>query len=110
RRMPWRIPRSLVRAALCATLRKVSSPSIKCMQDRKAGESPGSSVMPRLLVALAFGAACFAQESAKPAAPAYVGSEICQSCHEDIAKAFGKNPHQVLEINPKRGWKEKGCE
>ena len=50
---------------------------------------------------------------AQPAAnkPAdYVGSETCQACHEDIAKAFQKNPHATVETNKKRGWDGKACE
>src|SRR5579864_4692652 len=27
----------------------------------------------------------------------FVGSEACQMCHEDIFKAFQKNPHAVVE-------------
>jgi DmsE family decaheme c-type cytochrome len=50
---------------------------------------------------------------AQPAAnkPAeFVGSETCQACHEDISKAFQKNPHYVVETNKKRGWDGKACE
>ncbi len=51
----------------------------------------------------------------KPAAPAakageYAGSEVCMGCHEDIAKAFQKNPHSVLDKFAKRGWQGKVCE
>jgi DmsE family decaheme c-type cytochrome len=50
-------------------------------------------------------------EEAKPAAAtAYAGSEACQMCHEEIAKAFEKNPHYALERVPARGWKGKVCE
>jgi DmsE family decaheme c-type cytochrome len=57
-----------------------------------------------------------AQKSAKKAAepapqavtpPAYVGSDHCQPCHEDIFNAFLKNPHHVLA---KASWKGKECE
>jgi DmsE family decaheme c-type cytochrome len=55
---------------------------------------------------------------AAPAAPAtdnkpaeYVGSDTCQGCHEDIFKAFQKNPHHLLETDVKqRGWEGKACE
>src|SRR5713226_256134 len=30
-------------------------------------------------------------------AATYVGSETCQVCHEDIHKAFQKNPHIAVE-------------
>ena len=28
---------------------------------------------------------------------AYVGSEVCQACHEDIFNAIQKSPHQAIE-------------
>ena len=31
----------------------------------------------------------------------YVGSETCQTCHEDIFNAFQKNPHHLAESDPK---------
>src|SRR4051794_38394669 len=40
----------------------------------------------------------------------YVGSEVCQGCHEDIFKGFQKNKHHVVEIDKGRGWAEKACE
>lgn len=49
-------------------------------------------------------------EEAKPAGPAtYVGSEVCQACHEDIFKSLQKNPHHVVETSNK-AWKGKACE
>ena len=71
-------------------------------------------LMPALLLA-----PLFAQEPAKPAAerpkagdakPTYVNSETCQACHEDIFKAFTKNPHYRLETDKKRKWEQKACE
>ncbi len=47
-------------------------------------------------------------EDKKP--PEYIGSEMCGSCHEDIAKAFLKNPHEVVETDKKRGFATKACE
>lgn len=47
-------------------------------------------------------------ESNKPAE--YVGSEVCQTCHEDIYKAFQKNPHHQVETDKKRGWENRACE
>src|ERR1051326_1514970 len=36
--------------------------------------------------------------AAEPSKPAeYVGSEVCQACHEDIFNAFLRNPHHVVE-------------
>ena len=46
------------------------------------------------------------QESPSPRA----GSEACQACHEDISNAFAKNPHHVVEADPRRGWKGQACE
>jgi DmsE family decaheme c-type cytochrome len=40
----------------------------------------------------------------------YVTSATCSSCHEDLLKQFARNPHQVLEIQPKKGWQERSCE
>jgi DmsE family decaheme c-type cytochrome len=57
-----------------------------------------------------------ARSAAAPAAPAapekpeFVGSETCQTCHEDLYNAFLKSPHHTVEINAKRGFKGKGCE
>jgi DmsE family decaheme c-type cytochrome len=60
-----------------------------------------------------------APAAAKPAAPVastekatYVGSEVCMSCHEDIGKAFAKNPHEAVETGSvkKYGFKGQACE
>lgn len=40
----------------------------------------------------------------------YAGSETCAVCHEDIAKAFAKNPHTLLEKDKRRGWAARSCE
>jgi DmsE family decaheme c-type cytochrome len=42
--------------------------------------------------------------------PAYVGSETCQPCHEDIYNAFQKNPHKLVDTQKRRGWEAKACE
>jgi DmsE family decaheme c-type cytochrome len=53
-----------------------------------------------------------AQPPASPAAkaPSYVGSEACQVCHDDVFKAFQKNPHLRVEKDKKRGWEGRVCE
>src|SRR5579872_244988 len=55
-----------------------------------------------------------AQAAATPAPdnkPAeYIGSEMCGSCHEDISKAFAKNPHHEVESDKHRGFETKACE
>jgi DmsE family decaheme c-type cytochrome len=60
-----------------------------------------------LTVALA-GSLRAAQQT--PAKPDYIGSEMCAACHEDISKAFSKNPHAVLETDKRRGWETRSCE
>jgi DmsE family decaheme c-type cytochrome len=40
--------------------------------------------------------------------PGYVGSETCQTCHEDIFKDFSRNPHHAVE--KKKGWETRACE
>jgi DmsE family decaheme c-type cytochrome len=40
----------------------------------------------------------------------YAGSETCGACHEDIFKAFQKNPHHIVETQKKRGWETRACE
>src|SRR5580658_8321249 len=71
-----------------------------------------------LLIAALPGAAQKATPKAKPAAatpsttPAtYVGSEACGACHEDIAKAFAKSPHEAVDKGEtKHGFKGQACE
>lgn len=55
----------------------------------------------------------------KPSAPAsssknqsatYMGSETCQTCHEDIYKAFQQNPHRQVDSDKKRGFENNACE
>src|SRR5579862_5499165 len=45
-----------------------------------------------------------------PATSAYVGSETCQPCHEDIYNAFQKNPHKLVDTQKRRGWEARACE
>jgi DmsE family decaheme c-type cytochrome len=48
-----------------------------------------------------------------PAAPqpkTYVGSEVCQACHEDLFNAIQKSPHAVVATDKRRGWEGKTCE
>jgi DmsE family decaheme c-type cytochrome len=72
-----------------------------------------------LLLALLGGAAS-AQEAKPAAAPApsspapsspYAGSDVCGTCHEDIAKAFSTTPHHLVDGKDKRrGFDGKACE
>jgi DmsE family decaheme c-type cytochrome len=72
-----------------------------------------------LLIAIHAGSA--QDKAGAPAAPTastpadnkpaeYIGSEMCAACHEDIAKAFAKNPHHVVDTDKKRGFETKACE
>jgi DmsE family decaheme c-type cytochrome len=40
----------------------------------------------------------------------FVGNETCQMCHDEIVKAFARNAHKAIAVNPKRGWKAEACE
>ena len=40
----------------------------------------------------------------------YIGSEMCAACHEDISKAFSKNPHHAVDTDKHRGFETKACE
>ena len=44
------------------------------------------------------------------AAATYVGSEVCQTCHEDTFNAILKSPHQAVNSDKKHGWDGKTCE
>ncbi|MGB9606852.1 MAG: hypothetical protein ACPL88_13335, partial [Bryobacteraceae bacterium] len=66
---------------------------------------------PRTVLASA-AALCLFGLAAKPQAQApktveYAGSEICAGCHEDIAKAFRRSPHQRVEA--RGAWQGKAC-
>jgi DmsE family decaheme c-type cytochrome len=40
----------------------------------------------------------------------YVGSEVCQGCHEDVFNAFQKNPHHLVETAAKYRQTGHACE
>jgi DmsE family decaheme c-type cytochrome len=63
-----------------------------------------------LILALAVSLAAATQTAQKPAVATTVGSDTCLACHEDVAKAFQKNPHVAVEKDAKRGWQGKACE
>ena len=69
-----------------------------------------------VLVLALLGAAARGQEAApaapkEPAPSPYAGSDTCGTCHEDIAKAFGKTPHHVVDgADKKRGFDGRACE
>jgi DmsE family decaheme c-type cytochrome len=45
-----------------------------------------------------------------PEAKTFIGSEMCGVCHEDIAKAFLKSPHEAIEKSDRYGFTGKACE
>lgn len=72
---------------------------------------------PLLLMAFFVARLAMGQDAQAPAAapapnvPAtYVGSEVCQTCHEDIFNAILKSPHQAVNSDKKHGWDGKTCE
>jgi DmsE family decaheme c-type cytochrome len=41
----------------------------------------------------------------------YAGSDTCVTCHDDLGKAFQRNPHHIVDIGKgKTDWKGRGCE
>lgn len=49
----------------------------------------------------------WSQAPQKPAAE-YAGSQACAACHDDLAKAFRKNAHRLVDLRP--DWKGRACE
>ena len=77
--------------------------------------SLGARLVPLIGLVLLFVFTGRAQD--KAAAPAaekkpteLVGSQTCQTCHEDMFNAFQKNPHQIVETDETRGWATAACE
>lgn len=56
------------------------------------------------------------QEQAKPPGPSppakaeYMGSAVCQGCHEEIFNGLQKNPHFKVDGSDRWGFKEQVCE
>lgn len=76
--------------------------------DRTGGPHAGPPLfLAALAVLLSFTNSLTADQK-KP--PGYVGSDTCQGCHDDVSKAFQKNPHHAVETNGKRGWEGMACE
>lgn len=48
--------------------------------------------------------------AAADAGKTYVGSEVCATCHEDLGKAFTKNPHEAVDTGDRHGFKGNACE
>jgi hypothetical protein len=64
----------------------------------------------RAVLVSAFLATAARAQDAPPPSP-YAGSEACGVCHEDIAKAFSKTPHHLVDgTDKKRGFDGHACE
>ena len=51
-----------------------------------------------------------AQAAATTLPPGYAGTDVCATCHEDMAKKFVHNPHHAVEADKRRGWEGRACE
>ena len=40
----------------------------------------------------------------------YVGSDVCQACHQEIFDSFQKDPHKSIDLDKKRGRENHACE
>ncbi len=78
------------------------STSIKCMRNSDA----------RLITNMSLAAAVVLLSTAAVVAqnPEFAGSEKCAACHDEISKAFEKNPHHALETDKHRGHAGFTCE
>jgi DmsE family decaheme c-type cytochrome len=92
--------------------REQLTPSIRCMRNIESLRVPPSRLAS--LVRLAIWAAVVYPAAAQTMPAGYAGSEMCAVCHEDISKAFAKNPHHALEAGAKKGkehgWEGRACE
>ncbi len=95
-------------ACSCVTARPAPTPSIRCMRNTDAALV----WLCLTLAALPAGGQTPAGQPAGPAPlpPGYAGLETCEACHEDIAKAFAKSPHNIVETDKKRGFAGRACE
>jgi DmsE family decaheme c-type cytochrome len=62
------------------------------------------------LLALLLSLCLYGAQQAVPKPATTVGSDTCSVCHEDVYKAFQKNPHAAVEKDTRRGWQGKACE
>lgn len=51
-----------------------------------------------------------ALQAAQAQKPGYAGSDACAACHDEISKAFAKNPHYAVQTGTTWGWKGMACE
>lgn len=74
---------------------------------RKRGPHTGSPLAFAALTLFFFPAPMLTAQD-KPAG--YTGSGTCQPCHDEISKAFQRNPHNALETSRKHDWQGMACE
>lgn len=67
-----------------------------------------------LVLSLGFSSPVNAQKEKEgqptPKTSAYVGSEACKTCHEDLYNGWEKSPHWKTTLNTKEGPSHQGCE
>src|ERR1700730_18538402 len=95
-------PTASERVAPVATAATSASPWARCMHSTRF-----SLELALLVMATATAAG---QGTATAPPPGYAGSEACGTCHEDIANAFGRNPHHAVEADARRGWQGRSGE
>lgn len=92
-----------------------SVPNLMSAPLSNSGKSPLMGALARFSIlwgVLLFSTPLLAQDKKLP--DGYAGSETCGTCHEDIAKAFTKNRHSVLDrgstVKMSKGWETRSCE
>ena len=90
-----RRPRTALASLLLAVAALLISLSLYGGQAEKPAQAPEAKPAP-------------AQAAAGPAE--YVGSDVCQGCHDEVFTAFQKNPHALVSTSKKHGWEGKACE
>ena len=99
-------PRTVQLAALTAAA-LLTITTAGSAQDKTG--APGTPATPQTAAPAADAKA--GDQSLVPNKPAeYIGSEMCAACHEDISKAFAKNPHHAVDTGKKWGFETKACE
>ena len=79
-------------------------------QEKKAEGAPAQPPKPAVEAAAKPAEAPVAEPETPSAPKTYIGSEVCQSCHEEIFNAFQKQPHKAVDFDKKRGWENNACE
>ena len=118
--MPTSTPGGWEKAAQCVMVVRPISPLTRFMLNSTVSSQSARrrDLLPKggpwLALAIAALVSLGLSAAPQPAAPAAkaetVGSATCQSCHEDVSKAFQMNPHAAVDKDAKRGWQGKACE